>query len=142
MGKVINNRCSPQLSTTNSKMVSWLPASISGRASFPCLTRNSSILARSSISSRAPTPHMRAKTKSRLKWFGLRTPCSSLLGIRPSSMSIHCKMRTKTSVIRNGLSYLAVVLMFMGLSDPSSVLFVYGVSPQQVSTRPDKWKCV
>ena len=47
-------------------------------------------------------------------------------------MSIHCKMRTKTAVIRNGLSYLAVVLMFMGLSDPSQVLFVYDVSPQQV----------
>ena len=85
-----SNRYSPQSSTTNSKMVSWLPSSKSGKESLPWFTRNSSILARSSSSSRAPTPHMSANTNRRLRWLALRTPCSSLLGIRPSRRSMHC----------------------------------------------------
>ena len=83
----------PQSSTTNSKMVSKLSSSMSGKGSLPCLTRNSSILARSSSSRRAPTPHMRANTNRRLKWVALRMPCSSLLGIRPWRRSRHWSWR-------------------------------------------------
>ena len=81
----------PVSSTTNSNMVSWLPSCMSGKGSLPCFTINCSILERSSNSSNAPTPHIRANTNRRLRWLALRTPCSSLLGIRPCRRSRHCK---------------------------------------------------